>query len=254
MQKHVYRVKVHMSKICALEEEVKATMMEKQASMASQLIGICQLLSIPNKDIVELVFLEILHLPSNFVNVAKLAMSVQQAVGAPGQGQDGMGGPPMGGPPMGGGGPGADLGADLGLGPPPGPDGSAFSQGAGDSQTAQAGPTNAQMSSMFGPTGNKLMETAFASFAEGLRTLTEDSKVLTEARLHSWGIMADLREYYAIRATGKTSLVEADSARTRFSDEALPGEAVTAYGLAKTGQTLAESHPAVQIARATRKS
>ena len=254
-----YRVKVHMSKICALEEEVKATMMEKQASMASQLIGICQLLSIPNKDIVELVFREILHLPSNFVNVAKLAMSVQQAVGAPGQGQDGMGGPPMGGPPMGGVGPGGDLGADLGLGPTPGPDGSAFSQnpadqGAGDSQTAQAGPTNAQMSSMFGPTGNKLMETAFASFAEGLRTLTEDSKVLTEARLHSWDIMANLREYYAIRATGKTSLVEADSARTRFSDEALPGEAVTASGLAKTGQTLAEAHPAVQIARATRKS
>jgi hypothetical protein len=113
-----YKIRVMMSKISALEEEVRAATMEKQGQLASTIIDICQRLTIPNKEIIELVFAEFLQLPRDFVDIAKLAASVQQAVGLPieqGEG-GGMGGPMGGGMPMGGGG----LGTDLGLEPEPG--------------------------------------------------------------------------------------------------------------------------------------
>lgn len=240
-----YQVKVHMSKICALEEEVKATMMEKQANMAQTIIGICQMLTIPNKDIVELVFREILHLPNNFINVAKLAMSVQQAVGMPQQDQ-GMGGP--GGPGMGGAG---DLGGDLGLGGPPG--GSPLTNdpaaaGAGPMQTtAQAGVSNAQLSSSFGPTGPILMEAhdAMNAFERGLRTLTESTETRAKMKAVAWSLKTDLLEMFAMRATGKISLVE--NVVPEWGSEPLPGTVIRADSLSES--TDAAAHPSVAIVR-----
>ena len=111
-----------MSKISAIEEETKAATVGKQAELATAITNICQQLAIPNREIIELVFREYLKLPRDFIDIAKLATSIQQAVGAPGTDQGG-GGMPGGMPPMGGGlGGGVDggMGAELGLEPPQG--------------------------------------------------------------------------------------------------------------------------------------
>jgi hypothetical protein len=120
-----YKIRVMMSKISALEDEVRAATLERQANVASIIIDICQRLTVPNKEIIELVFREYLQLPRDFIDIAKLAASVEQAIGQPQQ-DGGMGG----GMPMGGGGMplggsnlgGEDLGTNLGIEPETGPD------------------------------------------------------------------------------------------------------------------------------------
>lgn len=105
-----YDIKVKMSKISALEEEVNAATLEKQVNLASSLTSLCKDLEIPNKEIIELVFREYLHVPRKFVDVLKLAVKVNQALGGTdpngssggmfasmGGGMDGMG-DGMGGP------------------------------------------------------------------------------------------------------------------------------------------------------------
>jgi len=76
-----YNIKVKMSKISALEEEVNAATLEKQVNLAGSLTSLCKDLEIPNKEIIELVFREYLHVPRKFVDVLKLAVKVNQALG-----------------------------------------------------------------------------------------------------------------------------------------------------------------------------
>ena len=104
-----YKIEVHMSKISSLEEELNASMLEKQAGLASTLVGICQSLEIPNREIIDLVFREYLHVPRRFVDLAKLAAAVEQAIGGNEDEEPGMEG--GGGAPFGGG-----LGGDMGMG------------------------------------------------------------------------------------------------------------------------------------------
>lgn len=249
-----HNIKVHMSKICAIEEEVKASMMEKQANMAGTIIDLCQKLAIPNKDIVELVFREILHLPSNFVNVAKLAMSVQQAVGQPGQ--DMAGG-------MGGGMPGG-LGNDLGLTDPsmmPGGMGADGAVGPGvtpepgaplppGEQTLQPGPAN-QLAST-GITSANLAE-AMRLFEVGLKkTLVESADAnLTESfKAAAWELRSTLNDYYKVRSTQKVSLVESYAApRANTLEPSYSKDAIVES--AKVAQA-ASKHPQVQLAQKAR--
>lgn len=76
-----YDLKVKMSKISALEEEVNAATLEKQVNLAASLTSLCKDLEIPNREIIELVFREYLHVPRKFVDILKLAVKVQQALG-----------------------------------------------------------------------------------------------------------------------------------------------------------------------------
>ncbi len=110
-----YRIKVKMSRISSIEEEVNIATLEKQAQLANDIAALCQSLEIPNAQIVDLVFREYLSVPRYFLDVAKLAMSVNKAMG--GEVGGGGGGMSGGGGMMGGMGSG-DLDADLNA--PPG--------------------------------------------------------------------------------------------------------------------------------------
>ena len=101
-----YKVKVRMSKISALEEEVNAATLESQMRIARDFAGICKDLEIPNQATMELVFKEYLHVPKTFVDVAKLAMAASSAAAGNDSSSAMFGG-------MGGGG---GLGGDLDLG------------------------------------------------------------------------------------------------------------------------------------------
>lgn len=74
-----YNIKVRMSKISALEEEVNAATLESQMAVARDLVSICKDLEVPNREVMELVFKEYLHVPRQFIDVVKLAMSASAA-------------------------------------------------------------------------------------------------------------------------------------------------------------------------------
>ena len=101
-----YNIKVRMSKISALEEEVNAATLESQMNIARDFTQICKDLEIPNQATMELVFKEYLHVPRTFVDVAKLAMAASAAASGNDSTSSMFGS-------MGGGGGG---GGDLGLG------------------------------------------------------------------------------------------------------------------------------------------
>jgi hypothetical protein len=107
-----YNIKVRMSKISALEEEVNAATLESQMRMASDLTRLCKDLDIPNRATMELVFKEYLKVPRNFIDLAKLAMSASSAASNGNDTSDSM----FSG--MGGGGGGGDI-LDLGDEPVP---------------------------------------------------------------------------------------------------------------------------------------
>jgi len=86
-----YKIKVKMSRISSIEEEVNIATLEKQAGLANEIAALCQSLEIPNEQIVDLVFREYLSVPRYFLDVAKLAMSVNKAMNGD-IAQDGMGG------------------------------------------------------------------------------------------------------------------------------------------------------------------
>ena len=107
-----YDIKVQMSRISSIEEEVNATIMEKQVGIAHSLTDLCQALGIPNREIIDLVFREYLSVPRYFIDIAKLGVSIQGALGGE---EEGGGGGGMGGG-MGGMGGGID---DMDLDAPP---------------------------------------------------------------------------------------------------------------------------------------
>jgi hypothetical protein len=109
-----YKIQVKMSRISSIEEEVNVAVLEKQVAMAGAITDLCQSLGIPNREILDLVFREYLSVPRYFIDIAKLGVSLQAALGgdnAEGGGMGGMGG-------LGGIG-----GADLDMGPPGGMEG-----------------------------------------------------------------------------------------------------------------------------------
>jgi hypothetical protein len=108
-----YNIEVHMSKISGLEEELNAATLEKQIDFASTLSSLCQSLEIPNREIIDLVFREYLHVPRRFVDLAKLSASIEQALGKAKEDQMAMGGGGGGG--MMGGGMGGMGGLDSGF-------------------------------------------------------------------------------------------------------------------------------------------
>lgn len=91
-----YKIEVEMSKISALEEELNAATIERQADIANTLVGLCQSLEIPNRDIMDLVFKEYLHVPRHFIDLAKLSTAIERAIHGE-NGQDGAEGGAMGG-------------------------------------------------------------------------------------------------------------------------------------------------------------
>lgn len=104
-----YKVEVEMSRISSIEEEVNAEVVERQANAARTIVDLLQLLNVPNKETIELVFTEYLKLPRDFVELAALAAEMRDAAGIEGEG-GGMGG---GGGGMGGfGGGGGDFGGE----------------------------------------------------------------------------------------------------------------------------------------------
>lgn len=96
-----YKVKIKMSRISSIEEEVNIATLEKQAGLANEIAALCQGLEIPNEQIADLIFREYLSVPRYFLDVAKLAMSVNKAMNGD-IAQDGMGGGMGGGMGMGG--------------------------------------------------------------------------------------------------------------------------------------------------------
>lgn len=93
-----YQIKVKMSRISSLEDEVNSSILEKQVSLAHSVAQLCKDLEIPNREIIDLVFREYLSVPRYFIDVAKLGSSLQSIFGGGSEdGGMGMGGMGMGG-------------------------------------------------------------------------------------------------------------------------------------------------------------
>jgi hypothetical protein len=245
-----YKVTVQMSSISAIEDEVKAATILKQAEVANVVSDICQKLTIPNKEIIDLVFREYLHVPRKFADVAKLAAAVQQVVGGP-EGAPGGGGG-MSGMPMGGGG---GIGDDLGL-PPEEPEGAPEVEVDGDQPPPIA------------TTGQESVTALQHTMLLELRTAIKGKhkQLIPEMKRLS----NTMRSLYRIHATGRVSLVE--TSRVLRSKDALPtgrrltegadastiysGTVLTPVGLAEAegNTTVAESHPAVKAVHGMRKA
>lgn len=224
-----YNIKVKMSKISALEEEVNAATLEKQVSLAGSLTSLCKDLEIPNKEIIELVFREYLHVPRKFVDVLKLAVKVNQALGGTdpngssggmfasmGGGMDGMDG-------MGGGGADDDLTID---------DAKASDAGADAKQT--------------------LLDSVLGDVANARRVLVESASEKVVSQAKSRQVSSHLGELMRIGQSKKCSLVESiEDNPHRYADaimklEVQPSDTVKVK--------LSEStHPSVRMVQQRRK-
>lgn len=78
----LYNIKVKMSRISTIEEEVNVSILEKQANLSRSIADLCQQLEIPNREIIDLVFREYLSVPRYFIDIAKLGTSVARALGS----------------------------------------------------------------------------------------------------------------------------------------------------------------------------
>lgn len=198
-----YNIQVNMSKVSSIEEEVNAAAMSQQVALASNLASLCQSLAIPNKEIIDLIFKEYLHVPLKFVEIAKLAAAIEKAVQDNRQDQDAMGGG-MGGGPIGGTGLGGgigDLESELGLGvsaekepatstPTPTPTTPLESEG------------NRRISNLF---ENKDIQYFFQSLKKGRGKTLNESK---EEKHAIYEVRRNLITLSEIVGCGKTSLVE----------------------------------------------
>lgn len=205
-----YKIQVQMSKVSSIEEEIKAATVGKQAELALSIANICQQLAIPNREIIELVFREYLKLPRDFIDIAKLAASIQQAVGAPGADQGGMPGG-GGGMPMGGGGMGG-IGAELGLEPAP-----------GDAGAPPDVEFTDQGGAMPEPAAPATVQDSRASFKVNAVRLFESSLIGKRDQLteHLDNISEVVRSLQRMAITGKTSLMETEDQST-WRGESLP--------------------------------
>lgn len=276
-----YKIEVHMSKISSIEEEMNATMLEKQAAFASTLTGICQTLEIPNREIIDLVFREYLHVPRRFVDLAKLAAAVEQAIGGSGEEEEMAGGAPFGGGL--GGGDFGDLGGDLGGGE---------LDSLGDELGVEGGGGDEEISLESNIRRRKpvpLTEGTARRMANVLKTISSKRRSLTEGRLTEeqkkavevrenaldvrlWEMRQAVKSISDMTLQGRTSLVEPFTATVgRVNTEsALPVKetlAETKQGLVELGKaaikkpsifeeqkTKGETHPAVKARQNMRES
>jgi hypothetical protein len=180
-----YNIKVRMSKISALEEEVNAATLESQMRMAGDMTRLCKDLEIPNSATMELIFKEYLKVPRNFIDLAKLAMSVSSAAAGNDTSDSMFGG-------LGGGG-GSDFG-DLG-----GETGGEEVEGEADVEDL---PVEARRSL------NKILVEGVKSIRQRRKsgTLTEELKGSINESLSSMN--ANLSEIQSIRMSKKSSLTE----------------------------------------------
>jgi hypothetical protein len=180
-----YNIKVRMSKISALEEEVNAATLESQMRMAGDMTRLCKDLEIPNSATMELIFKEYLKVPRNFIDLAKLAMSVSSAAAGNDTSDSMFGG-------LGGGG-GSDFG-DLG------------GETGGEEVEVEADvedlPVEARRSL------NKILVEGVKSIRQRRKsgTLTEELKGSINESLSSMN--ANLSEIQSIRMSKKSSLTE----------------------------------------------
>lgn len=269
-----YNIEVEMSKISSIEEEVNAATMTQQVTLASNLAQLCQSLAIPNKEIIDLVFKEYLHVPRKFVEIAKLAAAIDKAVSDanPEQGggmEDGMGGG-MGG--MGGGGMGGglgDMGTELGMEPNDSSVGGDELGGGAPPAAAAAAPPVESDSIKDNLFENKEIESFLVYLRDhGRKKLTEakdkKSDSLTEALRN---VRSSLRAMSDIAQAGKTSLIEGASTTTGITESSyvpsksdakgfstLKGDKIVALkedieSAAKNPQNRAKLHPMLQMVK-----
>lgn len=221
-----YKIEVEMSKISSIEEEVNAATMSQQVSLASNLAQLCQSLDIPNKEIIDLIFKEYLHVPRKFIEIAKLAAAIQKAVNDANPEQGGEMGGEMGG--MGGGGMGMGMGGGIGdMGTELGLDGGDSTVGGDDLSAAP--PAAAGAASLPPPVesdsikANLFENEEIASFLVHLRkvgkTLTESKTdkgaMFTEAIRN---VKSNLNSLSSITQSKKTSLVEGSVITTGLTE------------------------------------
>ena len=176
-----YNIKVRMSKISALEEEVNAATLESQMNLARDFTQICKDLEIPNLATMELVFKEYLHVPRTFIDVAKLAMAASSAASGNDSSSSMFGS-------MGGGGGGGGGLSDLDLGTPP------EGEVGGEEAGAEA-PVEARR-----VVTNLLME--------GIKQMRESSRDRSKAVETIKSLNSSLSEMQKISSSKRTSLVE----------------------------------------------
>lgn len=242
-----YKIKVKMSAISSIEEEIRMATMEKQASLAGMIADICGNLGVPNREVADLIFREYLSVPRWFADVAKLSLSVQRALNGGLGGEDGDGGMGGGGGMgmgmgmSGGGGGGFDDDLDI-----PEPDaGPGVDSGSSDDSGMIAASYNRPKSpKLITEYSNKPIYVRSTKrnqhqLMEALRIIQNREKTLTEAVSAQADFNALRRltdEIYHMGVTGKTSLIES---MPQGTDKDVITEAIAR----KTGQSLDETAP-----------
>lgn len=71
-----YQIEVEMSRICALEDEIKANILQLQVNVAQQLADLCDKLEIGKREIIELVFRDLLTNFKTHTDILRLSASL----------------------------------------------------------------------------------------------------------------------------------------------------------------------------------
>lgn len=250
-----FDIKVKMSKISALEEEVNAATLETQVNLASSLTSLCKDLEIPNQEIIELVFREYLHVPRKFVDVVKLATKVQQALNGGGEGGEGSSSgmfSSMGG----GGGLGgmddfgdSDVDMDMTL-----DDAKADEAGSGP-KGPQSLNDSTQIENRY---KDRLLESALSDIKKKCRALNEskdESDNFGKIALTKRSISSTVSDLISIGISKKCSLVEdAEWKPARIApDIYLPNSDVNFKKISLTESVNADVHPTAAVVRKARK-
>ncbi len=278
-----YNVKVKMSRISTIEEEVNVAILEKQANLARTITDLCQQLEVPNREIIDLVFREYLSVPRYFIDIAKLGTSVARALGTD-QGGDAGGG-------MGGGGglDGAPMDDLDGLGDEGGdgmddldmPDGSG-SEGEPPADDKTKGPLLSSARKKSGnlfesrrrtsPKQQSVVDSMLRSMSTKMKALESEEKKLIRSRF-ARTILNEIRSINELHTSRRSSLIE-DYTGGLVATESLPAaitdtaklvesykdggshevnvtEAMGKVSLAEV--TLVESHPTVRMRRGLRR-
>lgn len=224
-----YNVQVRMSRISTIEEEVNVAILEKQAALSRDIADLCQQLEIPNREIIDLIFREYLSVPRYFLDVAKLGVSLQRALGDDSDGGD------FGGGGGGFGGFGDDFGMDDFSGGEPGPEGPG---GPGGELEPSPGP-EPQMASARGRKST-LAEACVPTDARTCSRLIAACDQIKEARKRSTArqrhqLINSVRGVCDVLRSGRSSLVE------DFGGAPVDTEAVVAKGVRHAGERLVEA-------------
>jgi len=285
-----YNIKVKMSRISTIEEEVNVAILEKQANLANTIATLCQQLEIPNREIIDLVFREYLSVPRYFIDIAKLGTSVARALGTDQDSAGGAGGGGLGG--MGGMDDLGDMGDEAG----DGMDDLEMPDGSGsEAEPVDGAPPKAPlMSGARAKSGNLFesrrrstpkQQSVVDSLIRGLSTRmksleSEDKKLLRAKFVRS--IINEVKSISELHTSKRTSLIESYTGeplitetlpkalvRTAGSDKLVESRTKLVEAYAKGGElevnlveaageappeakSLAENHPAVKMRKGLR--